>query len=103
MRKQHGDVIMIKVDSIPETAKQIAIAPGFIVERGEGSNLHTICEADGVTGYQDGETLYFKVDKKVGLLDHEEHKVQTYEPGIWRKGPELEYDVEADEARRTRD
>jgi hypothetical protein len=103
MRKQHGDLVLEKVSAIPTGAKKIKISKGFIVERGEGTNTHTLLETEGVEAYEKDGVLYLKVDKKVNLLDHEEHGVQTYEPGIYRKGIELEYDAEADEARRTQD
>lgn len=103
MRNQHGDVILEKVDIIPEGAKEIKLHKGFVVERGEGVHTHRLLTTDGVTGYEKDGTLYLQVNKKVDLLDHEEHGVQTYEPGIYRKGIELEYDAELDEARRTAD
>lgn len=103
MRNQHGDLVLEKVSAIPTGAKRIKISKGFVVERGEGSHVHSLLTTEGVEAYEKDGVLYLKVEKKVDLLDHEEHGVQTYEPGIYRKGIELEYDAERDEARRTQD
>lgn len=102
MRIQHGDLILEKITTTPEGLVWKKVKKGFIVEKGEGAHLHTtiddceIAEKDGV--------LYFRnvMDKPFGI-DHEEHKVKILQPGIYRKGIELEYDAETDESRRTID
>jgi len=103
MRNQHGDLILEKVLEIPAGAKKIKIFKGFVVERGEGVHAHILQETDGVSAYEKDGVLYLKAEKGVELLNHEEHGIQTYEPGIYRKGIELEYDAESDEARQTMD
>lgn len=56
-----------------------------------------IAEKDGVLYLREVSGCQFGVD-------HEEHNVITLEPDkIYRKGIELEYDAELDEARRTQD
>ena len=102
MRVQHGDLILEKVVNVPDGLQWKKVKKGFIVEKGEGLHLHTttadceIAEKDGVLYLRDIE------GNKLGV-DHEEHNVKILEPGIWRKGIELEYDAETDEARKTRD
>lgn len=101
MRIQHGDLILQKVKA-PEGLVWKRVKKGYIVERGEGVHLHTtideceIAEKDGVLYLRQVEELPFGVD-------HEEHGVKVLEPDVWRKGIELEYDAESDEARQTRD
>lgn len=102
MRVQHGDLILESVSNIPDGLVWKKVKKGFVVEKGEGSHLHTtideceIAEKDGV--------LYLRnVAEKALGVDHEEHNVKVLEPGVWRKGIELEYDAETDEARRTQD
>ena len=102
-RLQHGDVILKKVDSIPEGAKEIKIYKGFVFERGEGSHTHTLCETKGISCYEKDGIMYLKVENKTPLLDHEEHGVEIFEPGIYEKGIELGYDAEADEASKVKD
>lgn len=102
MRVQHGDLILEAVIEVPEGLHWEKVEKGFVVEKGKGAHLHStideceIAEKDGV--------LYLRAvaGKEFGV-DHEEHKVTILEPGVWRKGIELEYDAEADEARRTQD
>ena len=38
----HGDVTLVKVNSIPKDAKKIQWEKGFILERGEGVHTHII-------------------------------------------------------------
>jgi hypothetical protein len=87
------------VTNVPEDLTWKKVKKGFVVERGEGVHLHTtiddceIAEKDGV--------LYLR---NLTGVDHEEHKVEVLDPKkVYRKGIELEYDAETDEARRTRD
>jgi len=103
-RKQHGDVIFVKVKNLPEDAREISAKKGYIIEKGEGLHTHTLAAEKDVKLYQTSNgTLYMQVFKKTDVLDHEEHGLQTYEPGIYRKMIELEYDAETNETRRTKD
>jgi hypothetical protein len=103
-RVQHGDLILTRVpkEKVPADLSWKKVAKGFIVERGEGAHTHVtvddceIAEKDGVLYMRDIPGKQFGVD-------HEEHHVKTLQPDVWRKGIELEYDAEADEARRTQD
>ena len=103
MRVQHGDLILVEVINIPEGLEWRKVSRGFVVEKGEGNHLHTtiddceIAEKDGV--------LYLREIPGCQLgVDHEEHNVKILEPGkVYRKGIEIEFDTESDEARRTRD
>jgi len=103
MRVQHGDLVLEVVVNVPKDLVWEKVKKGFVIEKGEGIYLHTtiddceIAEKDGV--------LYLRAipDCRFGV-DHEEHKVKTLNPDkIYRKGIELEYDAETDEARQTRD
>jgi hypothetical protein len=103
MRLQHGDLCLEEVKIVPTGLKWERVKKGFVVEKGEGTHLHTtiddceIAEKDGVLYLREIPGCQFGVD-------HEEHKVEILPPGkIYRKGIELEYDAEADEARKTMD
>ena len=97
MRWQHGDVLFISEDKIPEEEKEFKNAEGFIVEKGEGVHTHTLEKIDGVKGYVDSKkTLWFTGGVKVG---HEEHKIMEIPAPIVRKEIEWEYDAEAEEGR----
>ena len=121
---QHGDVLLERVDSIPTDAKRVAVREGFVVEKGEGIHTHilrqktpcarklTVKEGmspaelsgmmDFVEVYEKGEDMYIKVKQAVNI-DHEEHGIQTLEPGIYKKNIEREYSYEQNEERRVKD
>ena len=99
---QHGDVILYKVDAIPATAKLVNKAgKGYIIEKGEGVNTHTLVDGD-MDVYEDNGTLYFKCNTP-RKIDHEEHRTQILQPGILKKVIEREWDYESEEARRVVD
>ena len=100
---QQGDVVLTLVTEIPKTAKRLDFKGSFIVEKGEGVNTHEITNTEGLEVYEDKGTLFLKTGKETKLV-HNEHGSQVLEPNkIYRKDPEMEFDYEADESRRTRD
>jgi hypothetical protein len=98
---QHGDVNFKVAKSLPQGVSPIKAENGFVIERGEGVHTHTIIEGD-VDVYNDNGVMYLHV-KTPMKIDHEEHKTHTLQPGIYIKEIENEYDVESDEAVKTRD
>jgi len=99
---QHGDVLLYKVDTIPQDCKQVKAKNGFILEKGEGVHTHVIEKVDGLEVYEKDGVVFLKVDSPVEL-DHEEHGVKVIEPGIYRKEIENEFDYESEESRKTQD
>lgn len=98
MKIQHGDVILTVAKDIE--GLQWRQAPrGYVVERGEGVHTHvttTECEIAERNG-----VLYLR---GASGIDHEEHGIKILDPhSVYRKGIELEYDAETNEARATRD
>uniref|UniRef100_A0A6M3ITL2 Uncharacterized protein n=1 Tax=viral metagenome TaxID=1070528 RepID=A0A6M3ITL2_9ZZZZ len=96
----HGDCTLYKVDSIPAKAKELKWVKGFVLEKGEGVHTHTIEDECGL--YEVDGVLYLKVETPIHI-NHEEHGLQTLEPGLYRKDLEREFDYEDMEARNTRD
>ena len=96
----HGDVSLVKVNAIPEGAKQVQWERGFILERGEGIHTHVI--EDKCEIYEKDGTMYLKVDSPV-KINHEEHGIQTLEPGIYKKEIERVFSYEEMEARKVVD
>lgn len=99
---QHGDVLIYKVEAIPNGAKKVNIQNGFVLERGEGVHTHVINDVSGCEVYEKDGVMYLSVSSPVEL-DHEEHGVKVLEPGIYRKEIENEFDYESFEARKTVD
>ena len=96
----HGDVTLVKVNSIPKDSKKVQWKKGFILERGEGQNIHSV--EDKCEIYQVGDTLYLKVGSDV-RIDHAEHGIQILEPGIYKKEIERVFSYEDMEARKVQD
>lgn len=92
----HGDVSLVKINELPKGLKQVKWHKGFILEKGEGQHLHTI--EDECEIYEKDGVMYLKVDKTI-KINHEEHGIQTIEPGIYRKDLEQEFSYEDFEAR----
>jgi hypothetical protein len=102
-RFQHGDVIMIATNKIPEDAKEIEVGKMFVVEKGEGVHTHVIENTEGLKAFVDkNEVMWLKTGTKTKVLDHEEHGPKTF-IGDKQKYIENEYDAEADETRKTLD
>lgn len=99
---QHGDCILSIVDSIPSSAEKIIVKPGFVVERGEGVHTHTISNVENLEVFVDDDTMYLNVLKDIEIT-HEEHGVQTIEPGLYVKSIERQFDYENEVERRVVD
>ena len=96
---QQGDCILVKVSSIPKSAKKVKF--DGVVLRGEGTNTHEVVASEVEVYEQDG-TMFLKVDKKTNLV-HQEHGTQVINPGIYKRVIEREFDYESEEARNTQD
>lgn len=103
MRIQHGDLILEEVKKLPRGLFWKKVKQGFVIEKGEGAHLHTTVD-DCEVAEKDGVLYLRSVDEHKLGVDHEEHHVKILDPEkIYRKGIELEYDAETDEARKTQD
>ena len=96
---QHGDVLLEVVESMPTGGKIIKPLNGYVLERGEGTNAHTLTALtgelfDSVDMIEKDGYIYFHVKKPV-VQNHPEHGPQTIETGkIIRKIIEREWDLE---------
>jgi hypothetical protein len=108
MRKilnQHGDVIIKKIDKIPEGAKKISVTKGYVLEHGEGVHTHTLPDsniAEKMDIYEKAGTLYLAT-KQETYVDHEEHGTQVIEIGLGEKDIERAWDYESEEEKRVVD
>ena len=87
MMKRQGDLLIIKVNGIPQYSKR---QKSRILAEGEVTgHLH---ELDSGEVYEKDGVLYFSVsgDKPSSLL-HPEHKVITFEPGQYKVVHQREY------------
>ena len=97
MMKRQGDLLIIKVDKIPEgTVKQ----KSRILAEGEATgHMH---ELDLGEVYEKEGVLYFSVETgSISTLNHPEHKAIEFEPGEYKVIRQREYEPEG--WRRVRD
>lgn len=87
---QQGDVLCVKLDSMPEGKQKIISKRRLVVAHGEGGHSHVI-EEDEAELIQIGERMLLSLPKTATLL-HDEHKPITLSPGIWEIGRVQEFD-----------
>ena len=102
-QRQQGDVCYEKVSVLPEGAMKVARTheKGHILAVGEATGHHHAI-ADDCEVYEKDGILYL-VNEKAVVLNHEEHKPQVIEPGIWKIGIVNEHDYTRDMVRNVQD
>lgn len=86
---QQGDVLLRKVDKLPE-GKRVITRKQLILAHGESGHSHVI-EDDEAELIQIGERMLLKLTRPATVV-HEEHKPISLSPGIWEIGRVREYD-----------
>lgn len=86
---QQGDVILRRVNSIPEGERKVT-QKRLVLAHGESGHSHVI-EDDEAELIQIGERMLLKLTK-AATVTHEEHKPIRLAPGIWEVGRVKEYD-----------
>ena len=89
MMIRHGDVQIIKIDSIPSDAKKLdrkELAFGEVTGHAHRTDLGELFET------KDGK-LYLKVSE-LSKVSHEEHKTVTLQPGCYRVSIKRQYTPE---------
>jgi hypothetical protein len=86
--KRQGDLLIVKVDKIPEGTvrqKSRVLAEGEVT-----GHLH---ELDSGEVYEKEETLYFKVAQGgISTLNHPEHKAVKFDSGEYKVIKQREYE-----------
>jgi hypothetical protein len=87
---RHGDVILVKVDSIPADAEQ---RPSAVLARGEATgHSHRIADPSGVSVFGgDNGAGYLSVESDFATLVHDEHKAIQLPRGMYRFWLQREY------------
>ena len=98
---RQGDVLLVKVDAIPETAKpaekkdqagnqRIVLAYGEVT-----GHAHAIHNLDSVDVFVTGEGVMYLQVKEEAKLQHEEHGSIALPPGNYERTIQREYSPEA--------
>jgi len=100
MYYQHGDVLIKKIDELPEgeleKEKRIILAEGEVT-----GHCHTLF--GDLLLLKKGDKVYVKIDGDPAEVIHQEHAPLTIAPGIYEIDKVKEYDHFKEEARRVRD
>ena len=88
--KRQGDLLIVKVQSIPKGA--IKSASRILAEGEATGHMH---ELDSGEVYEKEGVLYFRVmDCNIATLNHPEHKAIEFEPGEYKVIRQREYEPE---------
>jgi hypothetical protein len=101
---QQGDVVLFAVEQLPAGLKKLDPKDRIVLAEGElTGHAHAIHDLDNAQVYvaEDG-TLFLDVRNAV-VLQHEEHKPHTIQPGKYKVGRVREIDPFSEETRAVRD
>jgi hypothetical protein len=100
---QQGDVILHKVDNIPENAvKKQPTSRGYVLAEGEATgHAHTL-SVDTCEMFEYVGITYVSVEEATPLK-HEEHKEQQILPGVYKVGIVTEVDPFSGEIHQVKD
>lgn len=104
LTKQQGDVLIFKVDKLPDGLDLAKVNNGkYVLAAGETTGHAHVMDAGVGTMYADSEkTLWLKVEK-AATITHEEHHPVTLDPGFYKIGIVREVDPFSEEIRRVTD
>ena len=97
---RHGDVMLVEVEKVPNSAKLVTKANEFVVAEGETTGHRHVIVIDRpqvklsetfIKAWQDAETRYLEVTAPA-IIKHEEHKTITIAPGTYKQIQEREKD-----------
>ena len=103
MLYQQGDVLIEKIETIPENTKEVNRTNGqLVLAEGEATgHLHSV-KNDGVTMFKDDKEVFLTALNEF-TVTHQEHKHITLPSGKYRVRKVKEYDHFMEEAREVRD
>lgn len=89
---RHGDVLIQKVEAIPDKAKRLGhrtLAHGELT-----GHSHSILETSAVSLWQSGPELFLHVERERATVVHQEHAAIEIPTGAYRVWRQREYTPE---------
>lgn len=91
MQFRQGDVLLIRVRSIPKSAQRQAVTDHIILAHGEVTgHAHTIDARHAIASLDEGGVMFLTVEELTEVR-HNEHSPLTLEPGSYRVVRQREY------------
>lgn len=86
---RHGDILVARVDAIPEGARRLH---HLVLAEGElTGHSHRIAERESAVLYDSGGVMYMTVTASQATLIHQEHGPITLTEGVYRVWRQREY------------
>lgn len=90
---RQGDLLLIRVDAVPEGRRVEAEHGRLILARGEVTGHHhsvAVADAELIDG---SEGVFLRIMAATGTgLEHQEHATVTLEPGVYEVRRQVEYE-----------
>lgn len=103
-QRQQGDVLFVKVDSMPTGGRVIQpTARGYVVAEGEATGHAHVLSAEAVLEMREVNGVLYARIADPTALSHDEHHANPIEPGVYAYSRVQEYDHFTEEARQVRD
>lgn len=107
MQQYQGDILILKIDKLPQGLELKQTKKNVIVEEGEVSgHFHKLQVVERskstVKMIEKDNGFYFQIEDESVELTHPEHPTITFEPGYYWVGKQYEYD-EIEELKQVRD
>lgn len=83
-RGQQGDIIMRRLSKMPQGERKLVARGRCVVAHGESGHSHVVEQDDAELIEIGGKMLL--VLETAADMKHEEHRAETYAPGIWEIG-----------------
>lgn len=108
---QHGEVLLVPVESVPEGFIQAFEGKEYIVGHSETGHHHTAVAELPMTVYKpigaDSDDIYLRVQKGGGKVLHQKafdvHETKTLNQGVYLVRPKTEFDLFANIQRKVVD
>ena len=99
-QRQQGDVLWVKVDSMPDGGKPLPLSErGYVIREGEATGHAHVLDPAGVLDIREVNGIIFARIAEDTTLRHDEHGSTFATPGIYAFGAVQEYDHFREEAR----
>ena len=92
MQVRNGDVLLLKVQSLPAGASQTPMQRPDILAQGEVTGHAHRIVGGGLVQRYDHDGRAYALLKKAAILTHEEHGEAPLEPGVYQLIIERDYD-----------